>query len=45
MSKALHGMLESALKFYEQLRKDLEDAGFKVNPYDPCVANKIMNGT
>ena len=45
MSKALYGMLESALKFYERLRKDLEEAGFKVNPYDPCVANKIVNGT
>ena len=45
MFKALYGMLESSLKFYEQLRKDLKNAGFKVNPYDPCVANKIANGT
>ncbi len=23
------------------MRKELEDYGFKVNPYDPCVANKV----
>ena len=38
-------MLESALKFYKRLRKDLERAGIKVSPCDPCVANKIVNGT
>ena len=25
-------------------RKDLESIGFKINPYDPCVANRIING-
>ena len=37
-------MLRSALLFYKKLRKDLESQGFVVNPYDPCVANKIVNG-
>lgn len=23
---------------------DLEEDGFEINPYDPCVANKIING-
>lgn len=23
----------------------MESIGFKVNPYDPCVANQMMNGT
>jgi hypothetical protein len=42
--KALYGMLIASLLFYKKLRKDLESIGFKVNPYDPCVANRIING-
>ena len=38
-------MLRAALLFYRKLRADLEDMGFEVNPYDPCVANKIVNGS
>ena len=45
MNKAMYGMLESALAFYKKLRKDLEDYEFEVNPYDPCVANKMTNGS
>jgi len=45
LSKALYGLLQSALLFYKKLRKELEDFGFEVNPYDPCVANKIVNGS
>jgi hypothetical protein len=41
--KALYGMLEGALLFYKKLCKDLECIGFKVNPYDPCVANQTVN--
>ena len=44
VTKALYGMLVSSLLFYRKLRKDLEDYGFVVNPYDPCVANKMVNG-
>ena len=44
LQKALYGMLKSALLFYKKLRKDLESQGFVVNPYDPCVANKMVNG-
>ena len=36
--------MKSALDFYNKLRKDLENVGFKINPYDPCVANKMVNG-
>jgi Reverse transcriptase (RNA-dependent DNA polymerase) len=42
--KALYGMLQASLLFYKKLRKDLEEVGFKVNPYDPCVANRIVKG-
>ena len=37
-------MLRAALLFYKRLRGDLENMGFEVNPYDPCVANKMVNG-
>ena len=43
--KAIYGMLQSALLFYQKLRKDLENSGFVVNDYDPCVANKTVRGT
>ena len=42
--KAIYGMLVSAMLFYKKLTKDLEQYGFKTNPYDPCVANKMVNG-
>jgi len=43
MNKALYSLLQSALLFYKKLRKDLEGYGFKINPYDPCVANAMIN--
>ena len=45
INKALYGMLRAALLFYRKLRADLEDMGFEVNPYDPCVANRQVNGS
>jgi hypothetical protein len=42
--RALYGMIKSPLLFYRKLRKDLESIGFEVNPYDICVANKMVNG-
>ena len=36
VQKELYGMLKSSLLFYKKLRKDLEDYGFTINPYDPC---------
>eukprot|EP00804_Cyclotella_cryptica_P031175 CCRYP_011748-RA/>CCRYP_011748-RA protein AED:0.26 eAED:0.26 QI:0/0/0/1/0/0/5/0/530 len=44
MLKAMYGLLRSALLFYLKLVKDLSDYGFEVNPYDPCVANKMEIG-
>ena len=38
--KSLYGLLRSALLFYRKLRKELEDFGFVINPYNPCVANR-----
>eukprot|EP00956_Cyclotella_meneghiniana_P026461 scaffold57247_cov37-Cyclotella_meneghiniana.AAC.7 len=45
MKKAMYGLLRSALLFYLRLVKDLNEYGFELNPYDPCVANKIVDGT
>ena len=41
---ALYGILKAALLFYKKLTKDLISIGFKMNPYDPCAANKIVHG-
>ena len=40
--KALYGMLRAVLVFYKRLRGILEDMGFEINPYDPCVANMMV---
>jgi hypothetical protein len=42
--KAIYGMLEAALLWYKNFRTDLEDIGFVFNPYDPCVANRKVQG-
>jgi len=44
MLKALYGMMMSSLLYYLKFRGDLEVIGFQVNPYDPCVANRIVRG-
>jgi hypothetical protein len=38
-------MMKSALLFYCKLVADLTSVGFSINPYDPCVANKTVNGS
>ena len=30
--------------FYEKLVGDIEEYGFRINPYDLCVANNIIGG-
>ena len=34
--------MRSSLLFYRKLRGELEAYGFKINPYDPCVGNKMV---
>jgi hypothetical protein len=43
MLKTLNGMLQSVLWFYTKLKKDIEKIFF-VNTYDPCVADRMVNG-
>jgi len=42
--KALYGIMKSSLLYYNKFRKDIEEEGYKVNPYDPCVADKMISG-
>ena len=41
--KAIYGMLEASLLWYQKLRADLETLDFVFNPYDACVANRLKN--
>ena len=43
--KDLYVILISALLNYKKPRKYLEDMDFKINQYDPCIANKVINGS
>eukprot|EP00804_Cyclotella_cryptica_P005436 CCRYP_002972-RA/>CCRYP_002972-RA protein AED:0.12 eAED:0.12 QI:0/-1/0/1/-1/1/1/0/299 len=38
--KSLYGLMRSALLFYKKLKKELENYGMTMNPYDMFVANK-----
>ena len=42
LKKVLYGLLRYSLLFYRKLRRGLEAYGFKINPYDPCVGNKMV---
>ena len=44
LRKALYGCLKSGLLFWRHLSSLLERNGFEINPYDTCVANKLVNG-
>jgi hypothetical protein len=44
LCKALYGCLKSALLFYCKLWGDLRNNNFVMNPYDPCVCNKTIDG-
>ena len=42
---AIYGMIQNPFLWYSKLKEDLEEYGFTINPYDPCVANKEVNGS
>ncbi len=44
LQKALYGMMKSAFLFYRKLTSELKGMGFEVNPYDPCIVNKMVSG-
>ena len=43
-NKNFYGLLRSILIYYKKLLSDLEVYGFTINPYNPCVDNKDING-
>ena len=45
LKKALYGCVKSALLFWEDLSGKLIKRGYILNPYDRCVANKVINGS
>jgi hypothetical protein len=42
--KALYGCIKSAMLWYELFAGTLKGMGFVLNPYDLCVANKMIDG-
>ena len=43
--KAMYGTLTAAILWYNLFADTLVGLGFKINPYDTCVANKDINGS
>ena len=41
---AIYGIMSVALLFYQKFGGELMMIGFELNPYDPRVANKTING-
>jgi hypothetical protein len=40
----VYGTMVAALLYYKKFVKSLKSKAFKLNPYDGCVANKIVKG-
>ena len=40
--RAIYGCIQSALLWYELFSNTLKDMGFVINPYDRCIANKMI---
>ena len=45
LERALYGCIQSALLWYNTFVTKLQKDGFLLNRYDPCVANKEINGS
>ena len=41
----MYGILKAVILYYECFTGDILAYGFKLNEYDCCVANKIVDGT
>ena len=40
---AIYGCIQSALLLYDLYANTLKDMGFEINPYENCIANKMIN--
>ena len=45
LMKGLYGCLQAAIQFWKKLTHQLVQWGFVINPYDPCMVNKVINGS
>ncbi len=41
---AVYGTMVAALLYYKKFVKNLTKQGYKINPYDGCMANKMVKG-
>jgi hypothetical protein len=41
---ALYGTMVASLLYYQKFTTSLKDNGYEMNPYDPCVWNKTIDG-
>jgi hypothetical protein len=41
---AVYGTMVAALLYYKKFAKSLTKQGYKTNPYDGCMANKVVKG-
>ena len=41
--KCLYGCLQAAIQFWKRIMHQLVQWHFVINPYDLCVANKVIN--
>ena len=42
---ALYGIMVASLLYYRKFVKSLKKEGFELNPYDPCISNKMIDGS
>jgi hypothetical protein len=45
LRKVCYGIIQAMLVFWKKLTSQLMTMGFKTNPYNACVANKLINRT
>ena len=43
-NNAIYGTVVASLLYYRKFRQTVERNGFEINPYDPCVANRVAHG-
>ena len=41
----LYGKIIASIIYYRKFTKSLTDFGFEINPYNPCVTNKMVDGS
>ncbi len=38
----LYGMMLTSLLYYQKFTTNLKEKGYKMNPFDPCIWNKMI---